>query len=126
MTQNFIQTTINLTMFYATYGFGLTLALTQIFFLIIYKESNYGFRASYTTFIMIVFLAIFGDEQHKIPLFIKNDFVTLPTGFLTIFTIIFLIVQTLFAIKSKIEIFKKNKIKKQEEKERKERLSKIR
>ena len=121
-----VQTSINLTAFYIVYCIGLALVLTQITCLIIYKKSNYGFKALFTTFIMIMYVGMFRNDKNDLAFFIKNDFITIPVFLLLVFAIIFLIVQILFRIKYEIEKFKLNKIKKQEEKERKERLSKIR
>jgi hypothetical protein len=121
-----VQASINLTGFYIIYCIGLALALTQIACLIIYKESNYGFKALLTTFIMLMYVGMFRNDQNDLAFFLNNDFVMIPTFLLLIFAAIFLIVIILFIIKYKIEKFKLNKIKKQEEKERKERLSKIR
>ena len=94
-----VQTTINLTGFYIVYCIGLALALTQITCLIIYKESNYGFKALLTTFIMLMYVGMFRNDQNDLASFIKNDFVMIPTFLLLIFAAIFLIAQILLIIK---------------------------
>lgn len=124
--QQTIQVTVHIGFFLIMIGYGILLAASYIAMALYFKNRSNIFMACNILLLMMAFLVIFQNADGSKPFFYDYPFVVNALGISFIAVAIFLIAEVFNAI---IYFFKQRRIDKieaQKERERRERLSKIR
>lgn len=124
--QETLQVTIHIGFFLIMIGYGILLAASYIAMALYFKNKSNIFVACNILLLMMAFLVIFQNADGSKPFFYDYPFVINSLGISFIAVAIFLIAEAFNAI---VYFFKQRKIDKieaEKERERRERLSKIR